>query len=153
METSYYKSPIGNLKIQTLESKLVSINYCKSISKQTSTPSGFSKKVLKQLDEYFSGKRKNFDLDFSFQGTDFQNKVWQALTQIPCGQTASYADIAKKIKNPKAVRAVGNANNKNPFSIVVPCHRVIGKNGKLVGYAGGLSKKEWLLKHEGVSAL
>ncbi|WP_058485292.1 methylated-DNA--[protein]-cysteine S-methyltransferase [Defluviitalea phaphyphila] len=99
----------------------------------------------KQLEEYFKRKRKNFDLPLSLEGTEFQLKVWKALQEIPYGQTCSYKDIAKKINNPKASRAVGMANNKNPISIIIPCHRVIGSKGNLVGYRGGLDIKEKLL--------
>jgi O-6-methylguanine DNA methyltransferase len=101
-----------------------------------------------QLNEYFEGNRKDFDLPIFFVGTDFQKKAWDALTTIPYGQTRSYKQQAALINNPKAVRAIGNANNKNKISIVVPCHRVIGSNGKLVGYGGELWRKEWLLKFE-----
>ncbi|MEE9168363.1 MAG: methylated-DNA--[protein]-cysteine S-methyltransferase, partial [bacterium] len=98
---------------------------------------------------YFRGKRMTFSVPIRFDGTDFQNKVWHALTEIPYGQTVTYKEVAEKIGNPKAVRAVGNANNRNPIAIVVPCHRVIGADGKLVGYGGGLEMKEKLLKLEG----
>ncbi|MFD1037598.1 methylated-DNA--[protein]-cysteine S-methyltransferase [Virgibacillus byunsanensis] len=102
-----------------------------------------------ELMEYFAGKRKEFTVDFSYHGTPFQKKVWQALfRKIPYGETKTYKDIAVAAGNPKAVRAVGGAVNRNPFSIVVPCHRVIGTNGKMVGYGGGLDKKEYLLDHE-----
>ena len=101
-----------------------------------------------QLTEYLSGKRKEFDLPLLLKGTPFQKQVWEALLNIPFGETRSYKQIAEAIGNPKAVRAVGMANNKNPLLIVVPCHRVIGANGKLVGYAVGLDKKEFLLKLE-----
>lgn len=103
-----------------------------------------------QLTEYFAGKRKVFDLPLEPHGTEFQKKVWQALREIPYGTTCSYGEIAAKIGNPKASRAVGGANNKNPIAIVVPCHRVIGANGSLVGYASGLQTKEALLKLEGI---
>lgn len=107
-------------------------------------------KVKNQLKEYFEGKRQNFDLDLApARGTQFQKKVWNTLCGIPFGRTLSYADIAAKIGLPKAVRAVGGANNRNPIAIVVPCHRVIGKSGALVGYAGGLDLKTKLLRHEG----
>lgn len=109
--------------------------------------------TMTQLTEYFSGRRKDFDLPLAASGTAFQQSVWQALREIPFGQTASYLDLAQSIKNPKAVRAVGSANGKNPISIVVPCHRVIGTNGKLTGYAGGLDRKLWLLEHEGCKTL
>ncbi|MBU3160256.1 methylated-DNA--[protein]-cysteine S-methyltransferase [Clostridium frigoris] len=102
----------------------------------------------RQLQEYFSGKRKVFDLPLAPSGTEFQQKVWHALREIPYGKTNSYKDIAKNIGNIKAARAVGMANNKNPILIFIPCHRVIGSNGKLVGYAGGLDVKEKLLNIE-----
>ena len=102
----------------------------------------------KQLDEYFAGKRKKFDIPIKLDGTDFQIKVWKELLKIPYGETCSYLDIAKRIGNPKASRAVGMANNKNKIIIIVPCHRVIGSNKKLVGYACGLDVKEKLLELE-----
>ena len=105
--------------------------------------------VIKQLSEYFNGDRKHFDLPLAPEGTIFQKKVWQALTTIKCGETKSYAWLAKKINNEKAVRAVGTANGANPIALIVPCHRVIGSNGKLKGYAGGLALKAKLLMHEG----
>lgn len=101
-----------------------------------------------QLEEYFAGKRREFDLPLQPQGTDFQKSVWQALREIPYGETASYGEIAAKIGNPKACRAVGMANNRNPIAIIIPCHRVVGAKGALTGYAGGLDKKEYLLKLE-----
>ena len=106
------------------------------------------KEAYRQLTEFLSGKRKEFDLPLLLKGTPFQKQVWEALLNIPFGETRSYKQIAEAIGNPKAVRAVGMANNKNPLLIVVPCHRVIGANGKLVGYAVGLDKKEFLLKLE-----
>ena len=107
--------------------------------------------TLWQLKEYFDGKRQRFDLPLCFQGPAFQKKVWQALSEIPLGKTVSYREIAQKIKNPKAVRAVGCANGKNPFFIIIPCHRVISADGTLGGYSGGVGFKRALLKHEGVS--
>lgn len=104
--------------------------------------------VQKQLIEYEQGKRKIFDLDLHLKGTDFQKLVWNALLEIPFGETRTYQEIAVQIGRPKALRAVGGACNRNPIGIIVPCHRVIGKNGKLTGYAGGLWYKELLLKHE-----
>lgn len=106
------------------------------------------KRANKQLQEYFSGKRKIFDLPLAPSGTEFQQKVWSSLQKIPYGKTNSYKEIAESIGNIKAARAVGMANNKNPILILIPCHRVIGANGKLVGYAGGLEVKEKLLKIE-----
>lgn len=104
--------------------------------------------VVAQLYEYFKGDRRSFDLPLGFKGTDFQKRVWEALRDIPYGQTRTYKDIAESIGSPKAVRAVGNANNKNPLSIIVPCHRVIGSSGSLVGYGGGLDRKAYLLDLE-----
>lgn len=106
------------------------------------------KKAFNEFKEYLSGDRKNFDIPLKPEGTEFQLKVWEALKSIPYGETCSYKDIAKKVGSPKAYRAVGLANNKNPISIFIPCHRVIGSNGKLVGYGGGLDVKEFLLKLE-----
>ena len=106
------------------------------------------KEAKKQLDEYLVGNRKEFDLPLKAKGTEFQQEVWKALQEIPYGETRYYGEIAEKIGNPKASRAVGLANNRNPISIFIPCHRVIGKNGKLVGYGGGLDIKEHLLNLE-----
>ena len=104
--------------------------------------------IQKQLTEYEKGSRKVFDLPLHLKGTEFQLKVWNALLEIPYGETRSYQQIAQRIGHPKALRAVGGACNRNPIGIIVPCHRVIGKNGKLTGYAGGLFYKELLLNHE-----
>ena len=103
----------------------------------------------RQLAEYFAGKRKNFTVALDFSGTDFQKKVWQALLTIPFGETRSYGEIARQLGNPKAMRAVGAANGKNPISIIAPCHRVIGASGALTGFAGGMKAKAFLLDHEG----
>ena len=113
----------------------------------------FTDLVFKQLEEYFAGERKIFDFIYKPEGTEFQMKVWKALTEIPYGETCSYLDIAVKIGNPKASRAVGGANNKNPLMIVIPCHRVVGKRGNLIGYAGGLEMKQRLLKIEEANKL
>ena len=102
----------------------------------------------KELNEYFAGKRKVFTVPIKAEGTPFREKVWDALCQVPYGETASYLDIAVAIGNPKAVRAVGGANHNNPISIIIPCHRIIGSDGSLTGYGGGLSAKEWLLDFE-----
>lgn len=101
-----------------------------------------------QLGEFFAGERSSFDLRLAPQGTDFQLAVWQALTEIPFGQTRSYGQIAAAVGRPKAARAVGGANNRNPLAVIVPCHRVVGGGGALVGYAGGIQRKTWLLDHE-----
>ncbi len=107
------------------------------------------KETVRQLEEYFSGQRKTFDVSFNLVGTPFQKQVWAELSKIPFGKTVSYKDIASYIKNPKAVRAVGSANGKNPMSIIIPCHRVIAADGTLGGYGGGLTTKQQLLKLEG----
>jgi methylated-DNA-[protein]-cysteine S-methyltransferase len=103
-----------------------------------------------QLNEYFNGGRREFDLPLYFEGTTFQRRVWQELTEIPYGETWSYGQLARRIGKPSASRAVGLANGRNPISILVPCHRVIGADGSLTGYGGGLERKRWLLAHEGL---
>ncbi len=105
--------------------------------------------TTRQLHQYFDGALKVFDIPVRFKGTDFQKRVWSELLKIPYGKTVSYLDVAQRIGNPGAMRAVGLTNGKNPISIIYPCHRVIGRNGKLTGYGGGIDKKEWLLRHEG----
>lgn len=101
-----------------------------------------------QLTEYFNGKRKEFDIPFDLSGSDFQKKVWNLLGSIPYGKTISYLDFSKKYGDPKAIRAIASANGDNPLAIIIPCHRVIGSDGSLIGYAGGLARKQWLLEHE-----
>ena len=103
----------------------------------------------RQLQEYFAGKRREFDLPLRMEGTEFQQRVWRELTQIPFGQTRSYGQLAKRLNNPNGSRAVGLANGRNPIAIIVPCHRVIGADGSLTGFGGGIDRKEWLLSHEG----
>ncbi|MSR92219.1 methylated-DNA--[protein]-cysteine S-methyltransferase [Inconstantimicrobium porci] len=150
-----YKSPVGILKITSRNEKIILIepvedeNFVKGEAiDETNKDYKLCLKAVEQLNEYFQGKRKVFDLPLNAEGTEFQMKVWKALCDIPYGETRSYSDIAKAIGNTKAVRAVGGANNKNPIAIVVPCHRVIGKNGSMVGYGGGLPMKEYLLQLE-----
>ena len=145
--TGYIKVSAGIIKIICSEEYVFSVSFSDTI-KENDKGSEVLDKALKQMNEYFSGERKKFDLPLYFEGTEFQKSVWNELRKIPYGTTVSYKDIAEGIKNEKAVRAVGNANNKNKIMIIVPCHRVIGKNGKLVGFAGGLDNKEFLLKHE-----
>lgn len=105
--------------------------------------------AARQLREYFAGERRQFDLPLQMHGTEFQRRVWRELTEIPFGETWSYGQLAKRLDNPSACRAVGLANGKNPIAIIVPCHRVIGADGSLTGFGGGLPRKEWLLTHEG----
>ena len=141
------KSPIGNLKIEEEDNYIVEVSF----TDEEESPINFDllARCAQELKEYFRGNRKEFDLPLLLKGTEFQKKVWHALETIPYGQTRSYQDIAMMIKNPKASRAVGMANHVNPIVILVPCHRVIGKNGKLTGYGGGLDKKKYLLELEG----
>lgn len=150
MKNSYiYKTPIGKIKISDNGKAIIEITTKLEFEKESSIKeTQLIKKAYNQLEEYFAGKRKEFDLPLEFTGTEFQVKVWNALLTIPYGETRSYKQIAEQIKCPKGARAVGMANNKNEIMIVVPCHRVIGYAGKLVGYAGGLGVKEALLKLE-----
>lgn len=146
-----YKSPIGVIEIEGSEEAVTSIMFVES-DETINTVNNETPKVLvncsNQLDEYFKGERHVFTFPYSINGTEFQKMVWNALTTIPYAETGSYKDIAVIIKNDNAVRAVGTANGRNRLSIVIPCHRINGSNGKLTGYAGGLWRKEWLLQHE-----
>ncbi|MEZ9886529.1 methylated-DNA--[protein]-cysteine S-methyltransferase [Vibrio splendidus] len=144
----FYDAPIGKMIIVSNGVSLIEIDHVNHEELMTSNPDDLCQLATKQLDEYFAGKRTSFDLPLQPKGTDFQLKAWVALTTIPYGETISYGEQAKRMDNPKAVRAVGGANGKNPFSIVVPCHRVIGANGTLTGYTGGMNRKEWLLSFE-----
>ncbi len=143
-------SPVGPLRLVATDKALVNL-YFGSPSINAATRAK-SHPVLdlaeKQLCEYFAGKRKKFDLPLAADGTKFQKKVWATLSRIPYGETKSYGDVARAIGNSKAARAVGGANNRNPIAIIVPCHRVIGANGDLTGFGGGLSVKQKLLAHE-----
>ncbi len=140
------ESPVGPLTITANEQAVTGIIF--GMSERESRPSRITETAVRQLKEYFNGCRKVFDLPLEAAGTVFQKKVWKALCDIPYGQTASYRQIAEKIDCPKGFRAVGMANNKNPISIVIPCHRVIGADGSLTGYGGGLAVKESLLQRE-----
>lgn len=148
MYNSILKTPLGNLLLTTNEKELLSVEFTAKKNVDSVRKPEILKQTEKQLIEYFSGKRRKFDLKKKYSGTEFQVKVWKALERIPYGKTVSYGYIAKKTENPKASRAVGNANNKNKISIIIPCHRVIAKSGKLSGYGGGVDKKEYLLEFE-----
>ena len=146
-ENFYYKSPIGILEIKLEKEtifELKVIEFCKELS----TQSGYFKIISKQLDEFFVGKRTDFNLKICPKGSDFQKEVWKELRKIPYGKTKSYQEIATAIGKPNAQRAVGLACNKNPILLIIPCHRVISKSGKLTGFAYGLDVKEKLLKLE-----
>lgn len=144
-----YQTKIGTIFIKEEENKISQIGILKQEKiEEERKETALIKIAYYQIQEYLEGKRKEFDLPLLMKGTTFQRKVWNALTTIPYGETRSYQEIAKQIGNEKAVRAVGGANHNNPIMIVVPCHRVIGKNKKMVGYAGGLELKEKLLEIE-----
>lgn len=164
-----YESPIGPVEIHATDTAVSSVEFAGEQSGESEEEKGerstsnfppslqsgahpLLNEVQRQLDAYFAGDLRSFDLPLALEGTPFQRQVWQQLLSVVYGQTASYRDIAEAIDNPKAVRAVGAANGRNPVSIIVPCHRIIGSGGrpKLTGYGGGLWRKEWLLRHEGV---
>ncbi|MEG2263149.1 MAG: methylated-DNA--[protein]-cysteine S-methyltransferase [Acinetobacter sp.] len=151
----YMDSPVGQLQLVANETALVAVlwdcekpNWVRLATLVEDSQHPVLIETRRQLQEYFAGQRNVFELPLDFAGTDFQKKVWQALLNIPYGQTRSYREIAEQVGNVKAVRAVGAANGKNPISIIAPCHRVIGSSGKLIGFAGGLDKKEILLNIE-----
>lgn len=148
METCIIKSPLGFTKITGDKNGIASISILNSEEKITDIIPIQLEDCVHQLNEYFDGKRTQFDLILNPEGTDFQKKVWNALQTIPYGKTYSYLELSQHLGDIKAIRAVANANGKNPLWIVVPCHRVIGSDGSLTGYAGGLHRKKWLLEHE-----
>ncbi len=148
---AFYESKPGLIEITAVEKGIISLYFIKkkcNLKSDSKNFPGHLKECIRQLDEFFKGKRMTFDLPLIISGTDFQKKVWNILKKIPFGKTSSYKDIALKAGNVKAVRAVGNANNKNIIAVIIPCHRVIGSDGKLSGYAGGVKIKKWLLEHE-----
>ena len=150
MKTAILDSPLGSIEVRGDDFGLASVIFLDE--KTPVTPKGETPLELtrthQQLTEYFAGKRKHFDLKLNPSGTEFQRRVWQQLQTIPIGKTASYLDIAKDLGDAKTIRAAASANGKNPISIIIPCHRVIGTDGSLTGYAGGLWRKKWLLEHE-----
>lgn len=150
MKSAIIESPVGRLLLEVEDGALTRLHF-----QDPADPArgGESDKLLarveKQLGEYFAGKRSTFELPLNARGTDFEKQVWKALLDIPFGETVSYGEIARRIDNQKAVRAVGRANGKNPIAIIIPCHRVIGSDGSLTGYGGGEPRKRWLLDLEG----
>jgi len=148
METCIINSPLGFTKIIGDEDGIASVTVLNSEEKATDIIPDTLEDCVIQLHEYFEGIRKEFDLKLNPDGTDFQKKVWKGLVQIPYGKTISYLNLSKELGDVKAIRAVANANGKNPLWIILPCHRVIGSDGSLTGYAGGLHRKQWLLEHE-----
>ncbi len=156
-ETIYYKSPVGALCIKSDQDVISEVSFVNRNSSDLMNEdeleygvprSPIIKKCIFQLEAYFAGRSFKFDLDLLQPGTPFQQTVWSALLKIGYGKTCSYLTLSKELGNPKAIRAVGTANGKNNIAIIVPCHRVIGSNGSLVGYGGGLWRKKWLLEHE-----
>lgn len=148
MKTCFIQSPLGFIKIVGNQDGLSSVIITKSEEKITNNIPVELKECASQLEEYFKGTRTKFNLKLNPEGSSFQKKVWKQLEQIPYGKTISYLDFSKQLGDVKAIRAVANANGKNPLWIILPCHRVIGSNGSLTGYAGGLYAKKWLLEHE-----
>jgi len=151
METAVIKSPLGYLKLQASDKGLQRcyiLNQEEAISCLNCGISPFLEEVILQLHQYFDGERETFDIDFDLQGTAFQKRVWMALTTIAYGKTLSYSELAIQLGDLNAIRAVASANGKNPIGIIIPCHRVIGSDGSLTGFAWGIDKKQWLLEHE-----
>jgi methylated-DNA-[protein]-cysteine S-methyltransferase len=146
-------SPIGELQLISREDKLVGLRMHAQRPSRDTPPCNDREdaclaRAVEQLEAYFAGELTDFDLEVDLQGTPFQRRVWAALREIPYGETVSYGELARHVGQPGAARAVGLANNRNPLAIVVPCHRVIGADGSLTGYGGGLERKAWLLEHE-----
>ena len=148
LQKAFFETPIGTAKIVGDGSSIVSLVVLDGKIEETKQIPDYLFGAIKQMNEYFKGIRKVFDFPIAFLGTEFQLSVWNQLIEIPYGKTISYAEQSKKMGNPKTIRAVAAANAKNPLWIVVPCHRVIGSDGSLTGYAGGIWRKKWLLEHE-----
>ena len=148
MNTCTIETPLGIAEIIGNEDGITSVSILNSNEVVSNIIADELQDCVYQLQEYFQGERKTFSLKLNPKGTDFQKKVWEELLTIPFGKTMSYLSLSKQIGDIKAIRAVANANGKNPLWIIVPCHRVIGSDGSLTGYAGGLSRKQWLLEHE-----
>ncbi len=148
MEIAFIQTPIGIAKLEGDEHGLAVVSVLNNENKTTGIIPEVLEDAVYQLQEYFEGKRTEFSLNLNPQGTDFQKRVWTELENIPYGKTISYLDMSKKLGDVKAIRAAAAANGKNPLWIIVPCHRVIGSDGSLTGYAGGLHRKKWLLEHE-----
>ena len=150
MYTDYMNSPLGLVEFKASEKGITQVIFCGPEESEIKS-NKITDHCKQQLKEYFRGKRKSFDVPLDPVGTAFQKSVWDCLSKISFGETLSYLDIAKMVNRPKGAQAVGGANGRNPISIIVPCHRVVGSNGALTGYAGGIERKLWLLNHEGIS--
>lgn len=148
MDKAYIDTPIGVLQLRATSKGLASALFCDDqVILTTSIPKSLENSVT-QIREYFRKERSEFTLNLDVNGTDFQKKVWSQLSKIPFGKTVTYLDMAKLLGDPKVIRAAASANGKKPISVIIPCHRVIGSDGSLTGYAGGLHRKKWLLDHE-----
>lgn len=148
METAYIQTPLGIAKLEGDIDGLAVVSVLTDSDEITDVVPEVLEDAVYQLNEYFEGQRTEFDLQLNPIGTDFQKRVWEALLKIPFGKTRSYMELSKALGDPKAIRAVAAANGKNSLWIIIPCHRVIGSDGSLTGYAGGLHRKKWLLEHE-----
>lgn len=148
MNKAYFKTPLGNAFMEGDADGISRLILTEEKHAPTASPAPELKEAIDQLNRYFSGERREFSLKLNPQGTAFQKKVWQLLEKIPFGKTSSYRELSQEYGNPLAIRAVAAANAKNPLWILIPCHRVIGSDGSLTGYAGGLWRKKWLLEHE-----
>jgi len=154
MRYTYMESPVGRLLLMGSENGLAGVHFVNGksptkVQKDWLLDNSFFADTINQLTAYFNCQLTEFDLEFDLQGTPFQIEVWRALQEIPYGKTICYGELARRINRPLSIRAVGLANGQNPIAIIIPCHRVIGKNGDLIGYGGGLENKTWLLQHEG----
>ena len=150
-QTAYYKTPIGTAKIVGDENGISAVTVIDDDLETSIEMPKILQDCVQQLTEYFNGSRSTFDLKLNPQGTDFQKKVWKELLNVPFGKTRTYLEQTKKLGDVKAIRAVASANGKNPIWIIIPCHRIIGSDGSLTGYAGGIWRKKWLLEHENTS--
>lgn len=151
-QITYYKTPVGTAKIVGDANGIISISIIdEAIETSKEIPTSLQD-CVQQLDEYFKGTRKQFNLKLNPQGTEFQKRVWKELLNVPFGKTRSYLEQTKKLGDVKAIRAVAAANGKNPIWIIIPCHRIIGSDGSLTGYGGGIWRKKWLLEHENPSS-
>lgn len=148
MSSAIIKTPLGNAILEGDAAGISKFVLTDESVETTAVPAPELAEAIEQLEQYFAGQRKDFDLKLNPRGTDFQKKVWKLLQNIPHGKTSTYKDLSNEFGNPLAIRAVASANGKNPLWILIPCHRVIGSDGSLTGYAGGLWRKKWLLEHE-----
>ena len=151
MRITHFSSPLGTLEIREEQDFIVRVNFIDT-EPSISDSHCVLQNCITQLKEYFVGKRKSFKLPLAPQGTPFQQQVWEELQHVQFGKTSSYIDLAKKLGDSNLTRAVGSANGKNPIAIIIPCHRIVGSDGSLTGYAGGLKRKKWLLEHESAQA-